>query len=230
MMVPYKGKGAGKKKQYLPLKPTKWGMKFFVRAGLSGMVYDFIMYDGNNTFRTHKFQANEIHLGMSSAIVLALLQTVNNDNVVVGFDNFFTSTELLYLLHTNYNIKAVGTIRNPRLQKTDTTLPTSERGAFLEMVDREHNLSLVKWMDKKEVLVASNFVGAKPLSRVKRYNSETKAHMLLPCPAAIKTYNKVMGGVDLADMLIAQNRINYRSKKWYNRIFAQLLDISANNA
>src|SRR5882757_5113126 len=42
MMIPYKGKKAGSLRQYLPKKPKKWGFKFFVRAGVSGMVYDFV--------------------------------------------------------------------------------------------------------------------------------------------------------------------------------------------
>lgn len=36
---------------------------------------------------------------------------------------------------------------------------------------------------------------------VKRYKSDTKAYMNIPCPAIVKISNKVMGGVDLADML-----------------------------
>ena len=42
MMVPYKGKKAGNLRQYLNKKPKKWGFKFFVLSGVSGMVYDFL--------------------------------------------------------------------------------------------------------------------------------------------------------------------------------------------
>lgn len=34
MMMPYKGKKAGNRRQYLPNKPKKWGFKNFVRAGV----------------------------------------------------------------------------------------------------------------------------------------------------------------------------------------------------
>lgn len=49
-MVPYKGKKAGSLQQYLPNKPKKWGFKIFVRAGVSGFVYDFMVYTGKSTF------------------------------------------------------------------------------------------------------------------------------------------------------------------------------------
>ncbi|KAL3273401.1 hypothetical protein HHI36_014847 [Cryptolaemus montrouzieri] len=38
-----------------------------------------------------------------------------------------------------------------------------------------------------------------------------------------------MGGMDLADMLIALYRSPYKSKRWYMGIFTQLVDICINN-
>ena len=39
-----------------------------------------------------------------------------------------------------------------------------------------------------------------------------------------------MGGVDLADMLIALYRIPCKTKKWYQKIFWHLIDIAKVNA
>lgn len=55
MIIPYKGKKAGSRKQYNPKKPHRWGFKFLVRAGTSGMVYDFFAYDGASTFQNVNF-------------------------------------------------------------------------------------------------------------------------------------------------------------------------------
>lgn len=46
----------------------------------------------------------------------------------------------------------------------------------------------------------------------------------------IKEYNTNMGGVDLADMLIALYRTPFRGHRWYLPIFSQMLDICVNNA
>lgn len=53
MMVPYKGTRAGNRRQYIQNKPKKWGFKVFVRAGVSGIVYDFLVYGGEDTFPFH---------------------------------------------------------------------------------------------------------------------------------------------------------------------------------
>lgn len=50
MIVPYKGKKVGNRKQYIKNKPRKWGFKIFVRAGTTGFVYDFLIYGGEDTF------------------------------------------------------------------------------------------------------------------------------------------------------------------------------------
>ena len=42
-IIPAKTKYSGIR-QYNPKKPTKWGFKNFVRAGKSGMIYDFFIY------------------------------------------------------------------------------------------------------------------------------------------------------------------------------------------
>ena len=36
-------------RQYNPKKPCKWGYKMFLRAGSSGMIYDFRMISGANS-------------------------------------------------------------------------------------------------------------------------------------------------------------------------------------
>lgn len=43
-MVPFKGKHV--EKQYIHNKPTKWGIKIFALCGVSGLIYDFIIYQG----------------------------------------------------------------------------------------------------------------------------------------------------------------------------------------
>lgn len=46
----------------------------------------------------------------------------------------------------------------------------------------------------------------------------------------VEIYNQNMGGVDLVDQLIAQNKTDFRTHKWYMRLFAQAFDIAVNNA
>ncbi|XP_049304776.1 piggyBac transposable element-derived protein 3-like [Bactrocera dorsalis] len=66
-MIKFKGRHS--LKQYLPMKPNKWG---FTRAGVSGIVYDFALYVGDGT-------CPSFGLGISSDIVLYLASNVPRD-------------------------------------------------------------------------------------------------------------------------------------------------------
>ncbi|XP_045451964.1 piggyBac transposable element-derived protein 3-like [Melitaea cinxia] len=103
------------------------------------------------------------------------------------------------------------------------------RGAFAQVVSHEHNIAVVKWFDNKFVLAASTYVEAHPVQNVMRYKKEEKKNDLVTCPNLIKHYNGNMGGVDLADMLVALYRTELKGHRWYLVLFSQILDICINN-
>ena len=47
-IIPAKTKRSGGVRQYNPKNPHKWGFKNLMRAGQSGMIYDFFIYGGKN--------------------------------------------------------------------------------------------------------------------------------------------------------------------------------------
>lgn len=63
------------------------------------------------------------------------------------------------------------------------------------------------------------------MQKIKRYCKIAKQKIDVDCPNIVKVYNKSMGGVDLSDMLTP-----FKSRRWYLGIFAQMIDISINNA
>lgn len=65
---------------------------------------------------------------------------------------------------------------------------------------------------------------------MKRYSNELKQRVEVACPNVVMEYNTHMGGVDLAGMLVALYRIELKTRRWYLQIFAQMIDISLNNA
>lgn len=124
MMMPYKGKKAGNRRQYLP---KKWGFKNFVRAGVSGLIYDFIMYGGDDTFRDHAFTPKEASLGVGGMVVIALCKTIKQKPSTIYADNFFTSPELVYLLREEFGIFSLGTLRINRLRGCQDLFPLRKR-------------------------------------------------------------------------------------------------------
>lgn len=237
MMVPYKGTRAGSRKQYIKNKPKKWGFKIFVRAGVSGIVYDFLVYGGEDTFRHHRFTDQEENMGLGAKVVLALAQSIRQPACkVLCFDNFFTSVELLQYLRNQYGIFSVGTIRQNRLRGAQDKLPTDKnlkkkgRGSHAQVVSNKNKIVVLKWYDNKCVTAASTYVDSNPIETVPRYNKEQKRKVPVPCPRMIKEYNASMGGVDLADMLVALYRTEFRGHRWYLPLFSQMIDICINNA
>jgi hypothetical protein len=236
MIIPYKGKKAGGRKQYNPKKPHKWGFKFLVRAGTSGMVYDFFAYDGSHTFQKDKFTDwEEEYLGVGGKTVVKLCRTISSPILsTVYFDNWFTSLELIFYLRNEMGILSLGTIRKDRLGTcqmiNDKEMKKKGRGAFQVVSDNSKKIAVTKWMDNKCINIASSFCAQDPVSTIERYDRTLKQKVVVPCPNAIKVYNTHMGGVDIADMLTALYRIHMKTRRWYLSIFAQMLDISLNNS
>ncbi|CAK1593994.1 unnamed protein product [Parnassius mnemosyne] len=237
MMVPHKGTRAGSRKQYIKNKPKKWGYKTFVRAGVSGIVYDFLIYGGDDTFRFHSFTDEENSMGLGSKVVLALAKSIRQPVCkILCFDNFFTSIELLQYLRNERGIFAMGTIRANRLRGAENKLPTDKnlkkkgRGSHAQVVCNKNKIAVVKWFDNKCVTAASTFVDEYPTQTVVRYKKEEGRKVPVTCPNIIKEYNTNMGGVDLADMLVALYRTPFRDHRWYLPIFSQMLDICINNS
>ena len=213
------------------------GFQNLVQAGASGIIYDdFILYAGNDTFEESNFPAEEEGMGWGAKAVLKLCKTVQKKPCIVYFDNFLSSLELIHYLRYNYGIFSLGTMRSNRLRsaanklKTDKVLKSQGRGSFCQTVCNKTKLSLVKWNDNKCVILASSYSDAYPVSKVKRYCKIKKRKIEVNYPNIVKHYNAHMGGVDLADMLIALYRTEMKTRRWYLSIFSQLLDICVNNA
>lgn len=234
MMVPYKGTHAGSRRQYMKCKPTKWGIKIFVRSGISGLVYDFLPYGGESTFDNVNFTKTEETFGLGEKIVLALSKSIQTSVSFVYFDNFFTSLRLVQYLRMEMGILSLGTIRANRLRNctllSDKELLKKGRGSHDQMVDNNSKLCVVKWADNKCVTLVSSYVDGSTTSNVQRYSRIDKKKIDVPCPEIVKEYNKHMGGVDLSDMLVSLYRTRLRTRRWYMTMYSQLLDVAINNA
>ena len=99
-----------------------------------------------------------------------------------------------------------------------------------EFVDSSKNLVVVSWYDNRCVLTISNFIGKEPVEECKWYDKKQKETVYLPCPASVGLYNKFMGGVDKADMLLALCKTKCKTSKWYHRIAFHLFSLAVVNA
>lgn len=229
-IIPAKTKYSGIR-QYNPKKPVKWGFKNLVRAGASGFMYDFYIYAGKGEIVEN---SDYKHLQKSAQVVARLCEHLPSySGHQLFFDNWFTTLDLLIYLK-NRGILARGTMRVNRIQgcplQSNKDMTKAGRGAIDYKSDAESGIVVVKWLDNNTVHIASNCVGVEPLGTIERWCPAEKKDMNIQCPQVILRYNKGMGGVDLADMLISLYRIKMKTRRWYIKIFWHLVDIAKVNA
>ena len=185
---------------------------------------------------------------LGEKVVLQLMEPYVCDNFCVAFDNFFTSMRLLRILFEN-GIFALGTLRVKRkdmppifsqLKKFPkhlkfkgknyslaTKRKVSERGNFLFTYKKR--VSVVKWRDNRDVMLASNCIHPDDVTFVHRKLKDGKK-IEVACPAAIRRYNEIMAGVDRSDQLRAYYKLGRKSVKWWHRILYHFIDCTIANA
>ena len=163
-------------------------------------------------------------------IVLKLSKDIpKNEGFQLYFDNWFSTMELMLALKS-FGIFSTATFSTNRLNacplSTEKDLKKQGRGSFDYSTDVNTGLHVVNWFDNKCVHLASTFTGMKAEKTVQRWDSKKKQHIQVQCPHIVASYNASMGGVDLADMLIALYRTKIMTKKrWYLKIIFHIVDI-----
>lgn len=227
-IVPFRGNFSIK--QYVKGKPTPWGVKIFVLCGRSGIAYDFLIYQGVSTGLNEQ---NLKKFGLGAAVILHLSQCITKPGHKLYFDNYFSSYQLLQVLKSQ-KILAAGTVRVNRFSKPplleDKQLKEMGRGSHDEIISEDGDVVLVKWMDNRTVVLASNFVGVGNEDSVARWDKVEKKYLNVQRPEIVKLYNHSMGGVDLLDQMISLYRIYIRSRKWTLRLIFHAVDFTIANS
>eukprot|EP00795_Rhopilema_esculentum_P011163 gene11163-20060_t len=171
-IVPAKTKFSGIR-QYNPKKPHKWGFKNFVRAGQSGMIYDFFFYTGAASAGGEKTSAKNVVLKLCENVLTGC-------NYKVFFDNWFATLDLCLVLKER-GILTTATIRNNRLAgctlKSEKEMKKDGRGSFGFKTDQNTGMVVLRWFDNKCVTLVSTYLNVDETVNVKRWNSSSKTHV-----------------------------------------------------
>ena len=208
-------KGRSTLKQYLPLKPIKRGVKIWERCDAkTGYVYDLNVYSGKDT--------NQVTGTLGERVVTKLCASVRNPHVLLSFDRFFTSVNLMQ----NLQFPAVGTVIKNRKNVPKFTAKL-KRGES-EFRVSEHGVMAARWMDSNDVIALSNC--HQPVNNVVTRRQKDGKKVAVNCPDVFVTYNDIMGGVDLSDQKVSLYDFNRKSLKWWKKVFYKLLMTSVVNS
>lgn len=227
MIIPFSGQCPVR--QYCPNKPNPLGLKVFVLASPQGIVIDFEVYQGENTFPELRQQG----FGLGEAVVLGLTTSLVPGHELF-FDRYFTTIKLdEELLARGFN--AAGTIMRNRLPKDcvmedEKTFMKKPRGSSEVKYRDDKKLAVTRWMDNKPVLMLSTFLADGKTSLCERWSKKNKKYENVTLPEVIKDYNSNMGGVDLMDRLLAVCPSRNRTKKWTIRCISHMVDVAIVNS
>lgn len=143
--------------------------------------------------------------GMGATVVKKLLEvcTAPRAHIVVYFDNFFSSMQLLIDFIDSQGFRATGTVRENRTKKcpimTKQEMEKKDRGFADYRFDKNYEILCLKWHDNNVVCLLTNFDSVEPFVKTNRYSKKEKAKVAVNQPMLIHNYNKNIGGVDKHD-------------------------------
>ena len=196
-------------RQYMPAKPTKWGIKVWeICEAASGYCCGFDVYTGKKRdgVRQH---------GLGYDVVWNLSLPFHNQNRHLYFDRFFTSTTLAEHLTT------AGTYMCGTIMANRKGLPVEVKKAKLkrtgELIQMQKgNIMATSYKDKRQITFLST---TSPPGVVEN----GKPHVNVD-------YNKHMGGVDRFDQLISYYPVGRSGIKWWRYIMWFIVNLSIVNS
>ena len=87
------------------------------------------------------------------------------------------------------------------------------RGSSCYMLDLNSGITALRWFNNKCVQITRTCADPTDMQTIQRWDRASKKHIQITCPSVIKQYDNSVGGVDLADMLIALHRTEIKFKR-----------------
>lgn len=202
--VPYRGRIIFR--QYNKSKRHKYGMKLFKLCTIPGHTCKLHLYSGKNIDTVNTTPTN---------VVMALCEHIFDKGHTLATDNWYTSLELAYQL-LEKQTHLIGTLRKNRRGLPKAVVDSKLQKGEAMAMENEDGVTVLKWKDKRDVLMLSTKHSDKFAVVVKKGKQIRK-------PKVILDYNKSKGSVDLSDQMGAYSSPLRKTVKWYKKLAVELL-------
>ena len=174
-------------RQFIPGKRHKYGVKLYILCETSGYVYNMLVYCGK--------MDPMAGFGHAESVVLKLMDNRLDKGHVLFIDNFYTSVPLAKTL-LEKKTYVCGTVRRNRKNLPEAVV-SSKLKKGETAARKKGNVVVVKWQDKREVLMLSTLHAGHVTEGTKR-NRRGKQ---IKKPDCVFAYNAHMCRVDHLDQL-----------------------------
>ena len=181
-MVKFKGRLSIK--QYIKIKPVKWGIKLFTLAeSATGYVLNLIPYTGKRV---------DTDLSKTTQTVLDVAHDYMHLGHHLFMDNYYMSIELVSSL-SGKDTLCCGTVNSNRVglpadvKKTAPAVKQLERMQSLKRM--RDGILAITWMDTRAVNLLTNIPNCLGDADVHRRDKKTGAEIVISRPTAIQRYN-----------------------------------------
>ena len=211
-------------RQYLPAKPTKYGIKVWMRADSeNAYCNEFDIYTGKSDDSTDG-------IGLTSRVVLKLTEKIAGKNHIVNIDNYFTSFNLFKMLMEK-QIYARGTARSNRKNFPSNLLHKKcVKNQGEKKVLQRGTITAYAWKDKKVIYFLSSADDPTLDNLQVQRRQKDGTQRLIASPSVVQNYNVKMNGVDKSDQTRTEYPTFRMCKRWWTYVFYFLLDLSIANA
>jgi len=220
-MIPFKGRTD--LMQYMPAKPTKWGLKAWGLADAdSGYIWNWSLYLG-------KQPDVQLTHGLGYHVVTTLMAPLYDKGHVVYMDSFFSSP-LVFSELANHQTGGCGTLRTNRIGAPEQVKRARPKAGDPPMTARDGHMLFISWQDRKLVNCITTVHSSQTFQKLVRSKRAPGREREVEKPVAVQMYSKFMGGIDRADKQMTYYVVLHRSTKWWKRLFFYLLEVTFCNA
>ena len=167
--------------------------------------------------------------GFGVSDVKKLIDPLMNHGYFVFCDNFFPSVTLANELLKKDTYLCSTTRFNRKKFPDKLKKPNLKRGEKISEFVESDTVEYLIWQDQKSVHFINTIYNSAEQAELKRKNKDG-SQTYVPCPVAVKNYNCLMGGVNVADAKRKVYSCSRHSKKWWHRLFYYIVDVCIVNA